>query len=298
MPYHLSGGTSFFARNEVKDIMSYLRLVLNENDDNAFLRIANVPRRKLGTSTLEALGQFAKREHCSLSTASGRIGGDALPEASLRRLREFRDWAAATRRRCAADSGIGAVRQLIKDIDYAGWLDQISSSEEVARRRMANVDFLLDSLQRLMSQEKVPLEEAISRLVLRDLLEQQEEEKAGPDSVQLLTLHAAKGLEFPHVYIIGMEENLLPHRASVDEGNIEEERRLAYVGITRARETLTMSLARKRRQFGNTVNCEPSRFIDELPADDLRWQGGEEDDEQANLERGLETLAALRDILG
>ena len=163
---------------------------------------------------------------------------------------------------------------------------------------MANVDFLLDSLQRLMSQEKVPLEEAISRLVLRDLLEQQEEEKAGPDSVQLLTLHAAKGLEFPHVYIIGMEENLLPHRASVDEGNIEEERRLAYVGITRARETLTMSLARKRRQFGNTVNCEPSRFIDELPADDLRWQGGEEDDEQANLERGLETLAALRDMLG
>ncbi len=139
---------------------------------------------------------------------------------------------------------------------------------------------------------------AISRLVLRDLLEQQEEEKAGPDSVQLLTLHAAKGLEFPHVYIIGMEENLLPHRASIETGSIEEERRLAYVGITRAQQTLTMSLANQRRQFGDTVDCQPSRFLDELPADALQWQGGAEDDEEANRQRGRETLAALKAMLG
>jgi ATP-dependent DNA helicase Rep len=298
VPYQMSGGTSFFARNEIKDIMAYLRLVVNEHDDNAFLRIANVPRRKLGASTLEALGQFAKGRQLSLNAAAGQVGSDQMPEASLRRLREFRDWAAATRRRCETASGIGAVRQMIDDIDYAGWLDQISSTEDVSRRRMANVDFLLDSLQRLMSQENVALEEAISRLVLRDLLEQQEEEKAGPDSVQLLTLHAAKGLEFPHVYIIGMEENLLPHRASIEAGSIEEERRLAYVGITRARETLTMSLAGKRRQFGDTIDCQPSRFLDELPADDLEWQGGPEADEEANRQRGLETLAALKAMLG
>ncbi len=298
VPYQMSGGTSFFARNEIKDIMAYLRLVVNEHDDNAFLRIANVPRRKLGASTLEALGHFAKGQQLSLNTAAGRVGSDQLPEASLRRLREFHGWAAATRRRCESAAGIGAVRQMIDDIDYAGWLDQISSTEDVARRRMANVDFLLDSLQRLMSQEHVALEEAISRLVLRDLLEQQEEEKAGPDSVQLLTLHAAKGLEFPHVYIIGMEEKLLPHRASIEAGSVEEERRLAYVGITRARETLTMSLAAKRRQFGDTVDCQPSRFLDELPADDLEWQGGTEDDEEANRKRGQETLAALKAMLG
>jgi ATP-dependent DNA helicase Rep len=149
-----------------------------------------------------------------------------------------------------------------------------------------------------MSSEQVPLDEAISRLVLRDLLEQQDEEHTGPDSVQLMTLHAAKGLEFPHVYIVGMEENLLPHRVSVEQDNIAEERRLAYVGITRARQTLTMSLAMKRRQFGESVNCEPSRFIAELPQDDLQWQGGDADTAEANEERGKETLAGLKNLFG
>jgi ATP-dependent DNA helicase Rep len=296
VPYHLSGGTSFFARNEVKDIMAYLRLILNENDDNAFLRIANVPRRKLGASTLEALGNFANGQHCSLSQACTRIAADNIPEAGLKRLREFRSWMGAARTRCQSDSGVAGIRQMIRDMDYEDWLLQLSSSEDVAERRMANVNFLVDSLQRVMSSEQVPLDEAISRLVLRDLLEQQDEEDSGPDSVQLMTLHAAKGLEFPHVYIIGMEENLLPHRVSIEEENIAEERRLAYVGITRARETLAMTLAMKRRQFGETINCEPSRFIAELPQDDLQWQGGGADTEEANEERGQETLAGLKNL--
>ena len=111
-----------------------------------------------------------------------------------------------------------------------------------------------------------------------------------------MTLHASKGLEYPHVYIIGMEEKLLPHRVSIDEGNIEEERRLAYVGITRARQTLTMTMALKRRQFGETINCEASRFIDELPQDDLQWQGGGAETREANEERGQETLAGLKGL--
>ncbi len=142
------------------------------------------------------------------------------------------------------------------------------------------------------------LAEAIARLVLRDLMEQQDEEEKGPDSVQLMTLHASKGLEFPHVFIIGMEEKLLPHRASIEDGNIEEERRLAYVAITRARETLALTMASKRRQFGETINCDPSRFIEELPAEDLQWQGADVNDEQANEERGQETLAGLMDLFG
>ena len=297
VPYHLSGGTSFFARNEVKDIMAYLRLILNENDDNAFLRIANVPRRKLGASTLEALGNFANARHCSLSQACARIGSEQIPEAGLRRLREFRSWMEGVRRQCQG-AGIAGVRQMIRDIDYEGWLNQLSSSEDVAERRMSNVHFLVDGLQRVMADEQAGLDEAISRLVLRDLMEQQDEEEKGPDSVQLMTLHASKGLEFPHVFIIGMEENLLPHRVSVEEDNIAEERRLAYVGITRAQQTLSMTLARKRRQFGDTINCEPSRFIDELPQDDLQWQGGGADSPQANEERGQETLAGLKDLFG
>ncbi len=296
VPYHLSGGTSFFARNEVKDIMAYLRLILNENDDNAFLRIANVPRRKLGASTLEALGNFANAQHCSLSQACNRIGAEHIPEAGLKRLREFRSWMGTIRGQCQGDSGVAGIRQMIREMDYEGWLLQLSSGEDVAERRMANVHFLVDSLQRVMSSEQVPLDEAISRLVLRDLLEQQDEEDTGPDSVQLMTLHAAKGLEFPHVYIIGMEERLLPHRVSIEEDNISEERRLAYVGITRAQQTLALTLALKRRQFGETVNCEPSRFIAELPQDDLQWQGGGADSGEANEERGQETLAGLKNL--
>ncbi|MEM1112960.1 MAG: UvrD-helicase domain-containing protein [Pseudomonadota bacterium] len=296
VPYQMSGGTSFFARNEVKDVMAYLRLLINENDDNAFLRIANVPRRKLGAATLEALGQFANSQHCSLNQAISRLSDGQLPEAGLRRLCEFSQWLGTSRQRCQGERSVSGIRQLLRDIDYEGWLNQISSSEDVAERRMGNVHFLLDSLQRVMTEDAVGLDEAISRLVLRDLMEQQEEENAQPDSVQLMTLHASKGLEFPHVFIMGMEENLLPHRASIEEDGIAEERRLAYVGITRAQQTLAMTLARKRRQFGELIDCEPSRFIDELPADDLQWQGGDAADEAANETRGQETLAGLKDL--
>ncbi|NQX87820.1 MAG: ATP-binding domain-containing protein, partial [Halioglobus sp.] len=296
VPYHLSGGTSFFARNEVKDIMAYLRLILNEHDDNAFLRIANVPRRKLGTSTLEALGNFALTQRISLNLACQHLRAGNVSAGSLTRLREFQAWMDAVRHRCRSGDGIAALRQMVHDIDYAGWLEQISSSDEVAERRMGNVHFLIDSLQKVVTNEQVALDEAISRLVLRDLLEQADEEARGPDRVQLMTLHAAKGLEFPHVYIIGMEEKLLPHRVSVDEGNIEEERRLAYVGITRAQETLCMTMAQRRRRFGETVDCEASRFLEELPADDLQWQGNGEDSAEANTARGQATLAGLKDL--
>ncbi len=298
VPYHLSGGTSFFARNEVKDIMAYLRLLMNENDDNAFLRIANVPRRKLGASTLEALGHFANEQGCSLGRACARVGPDRIPEPGLKRLRAFQDWLDTMRRLCLGDSGVSGIRRMINDMDYEGWLNQISSSEEVAGRRMGNVHFLVDGLHRVMTGEQVDLQEAISRLVLRDLLEQQEEEAAGPDSVQLMTLHASKGLEFPHVFLVGMEENLLPHRVSIDQGDVEEERRLAYVGITRARETLALTMAGRRRQFGDSVECQPSRFIEELPADDLQWQGGGDESPESNEVRGQETLAGLKSLFG
>ena len=295
VPYQMSGGQSFFARNEVKDIMSYLRLLLNPDDDNAFLRIANVPRRKLGPGTLEALGNYANASGLSLARAAAGVGGE-LPEAGRAHLRRFTDWLDQARARCFGGDAIGGIRQMIRDIEYRDWLDSISSSEEVAERRMANVEFLVDSLQRVMQQEAIDLTEAIARLVLRDLMEQQEEEKQAGDSVQLMTLHAAKGLEFPHVFIIGMEENLLPHRNSIDDGNIAEERRLAYVGITRARQTLTLCYAAKRRQFGEAVDCEPSRFIDELPQSDLAFQGAEEDANQSR-QRANETLAGLKDLL-
>ena len=142
------------------------------------------------------------------------------------------------------------------------------------------------------------IENAIAKLILRDILDREEEESAD-DKVQLMTLHAAKGLEFLHVFMIGMEEEILPHRNSVEGGQIEEERRLAYVGITRAQRTLTMTGARQRTQFGDTSNTTPSRFIDELPQEDLiRIGGNAESSQEDNRLKGEESLAALKSLFG
>ncbi len=296
VPYQLSGGTSFFSRNEIKDVMAYLRLLINPGDDNAFLRVANTPRRKIGTGSLEALSHFATASHRPLSIACQHISSSDVGQAVATRLHEFGTWLARTSRHCHGATDTQGVRQMLQDIDYRGWLDKISSSDEVASRRWNNVEFLLDSLHQEMSRHQVDLQEAVARLMLRDLMEQQEEDDAAEHRVQLMTLHASKGLEFPHVFIIGAEENALPHRNSIEQGTIEEERRLAYVGITRARQTLTLTTARKRRQFGEQIKCTPSRFLDELPAEDVTVQGLGEDDEAATQARAKETLSSLKSL--
>jgi ATP-dependent DNA helicase Rep len=306
VPYRLSGGTSFFSRNEIKDVMGYLRLLINPDDDNAFLRIVNVPRRKLGASTLETLGHYATERGISLHAASTELGvASQLPEAAHARLQEFIQWLAATRRRVEGDDAIAAVKQMLQDIDYQGWLLQNSSTPSVAERRFANVMTLVDSLQRSIERDAEGgqdenndsgIEAAITKLILRDLLERQAEDDDSADNVQLMTLHAAKGLEFPHVYMIGVEEEILPHRNSIEDGNIEEERRLCYVGITRARKTLTLSFCAKRKQYGEMQSCEPSRFLDEIPADDVIWEGRDAPDPEQVKTRARETIAGLRNL--
>jgi ATP-dependent DNA helicase Rep len=307
VPYKLSGGTSFFARNEIKDVMAYLRLLINPDDDNAFLRIVNVPRRKLGASTLETLGHYATERGISMHAASTEIGvASQLPDASCARLQEFIHWLESIRRRLEGDDAIDAIRAMVDDIDYLGWLQQNSSSPSVAERRFANVQTLIDSLQKSIERDDEKkdanmnndsgIEAAITRLILRDMLERQAEDEE-TDSVQLMTLHAAKGLEFPHVYMVGVEEELLPHRNSIEDGNIEEERRLCYVGITRARKTLTMTFCARRKQYGEMQSCEPSRFLDELPGEDIVWEGRDAPDPEQTKTRARETLAGLRSLL-
>jgi ATP-dependent DNA helicase Rep len=301
IPYKLSGGTSFFSRNEIKDIMAYLRLIINPGDDNAFLRIVNVPRRKIGTSTLENLGRYATEREISMYDACDEFGlAQRLPEAALLRLREFTSWLGNLRRKCYEGDPIESIRQLCSDIDYLDWLIQNSSSIAIAERRMANVHILISSLEKSLKDDESDnaIEGAITRLVLRDLMERQEDEKESDDQVQLMTLHAAKGLEFPHVFMIGLEEGILPHQNSIDDGMVEEERRLCYVGITRAQRTLTMSYCAKRKSFGEFTSCEPSRFLAELPQEDLEWEGRGDADPVQNQKRGGETLASLRDMLG
>jgi len=307
VPYRLSGGTSFFARNEIKDVMAYLRLLINPDDDNAFLRIINVPRRKLGASTLEALGHYATERGISLHAASTELGiASQLPEAAHTRLQEFMHWLESIRRRLQGDDALEGIRAMLKDIDYEGWLLLNSSSPSVAERRFANVLTLVESLQKSIERDDDKsdenlnndsgIEAAITKLILRDLLERQEQDDENADSVQLMTLHAAKGLEFPHVYMIGVEEEMLPHRNSIEDGNIEEERRLCYVGITRARKTLALTFCAKRKQYGEMQSCEPSRFLDELPSEDVIWEGRDAPDPEQSKSRARDTLAGLRNL--
>ncbi len=302
IPYKISGGTSFFSRAEVKDIMSYLKVLINPDDDNAFLRIINLPRREIGPGTLEKLSHYAGERQVSLFAACAEVGlGEWLPAKSLDKLRQFGDWMQRSYERCYREDPIATVKQMIRDIDYEGWLYQSSGSELQAERRMANVWFLVESLERTLERlqeedDDAGIDSAVARLLLIDMLERQEEEDDS-DRVQLMTLHASKGLEFPHVFLMGMEEELLPHRNSIEDDFVEEERRLAYVGITRARQSLTMTLAKQRKQFGEVVDTCPSRFLEELPEEDLEWEGRDGSSPEANAARGRATLSGLKDLL-
>ena len=301
IPYRLSGGTSFFARQEVKDVMSYLRLLVNPDDDNAFLRVINVPRREIGSTTLEKLGNYAGSRDRSMYAAADEIGlGEHLDARFTERLGRFKRWMDGVRKNCAGEDPIGALRSMVMDIDYENWIRQNASSDKVADFRMGNVWFLLDALKNILEKDEdgqMTIEDAIAKLVLRDMLERQQEEEEGADGVQMMTLHASKGLEFPYVFIMGMEEEILPHRSSIEADTIEEERRLAYVGITRARQTLAFTSATRRKQYGELIDCTPSRFLDELPPEDLQWEGLEEAPQEQKAARGNDALAAMRAML-
>lgn len=304
IPYQITGGTSFFARREIRDLMAYMKLLINPDDDSAFLRAINLPRRGIGPAILEGLGAYAERAGCSLFAACGHLGlTEALNEGQVDKLREFHDWMSDVAEKMARDGGIRVLREFIDDMGYQAWLEQNAKSPPSAERAVANLEVLLTSIENSMKRERDEggegqLETAINRLLLRDILEQQEEQEAS-NRVQLMTLHAAKGLEFPHVYIMGMEEELLPHRNSIETDSIEEERRLAYVGITRAQRQLTFTLAAKRKQYGDMSETRPSRFLEELPADLISWEGRRQDhDPEKEQAKGNSTLAGLRDLLG
>jgi len=301
IPYRISGGTSFFAKSEIKDAMAYLRLLTNPDDDTAFLRVVNVPRREIGPRTLEQLTGYARQRGLSLTRALGEMGADAHIQArSLEKLRRFADFLSRTCERLEREDSLPVIRQMFTDIEYQEWLQQNASSTKQAQRQMDNVWYLLDSLEQMNRNEddegEQTLEDAVSRLVLRDIMERQEEEDDS-DKVQLMTLHASKGLEFPHVFVMGLEEELLPHRSSIEQDSIEEERRLMYVGITRAQRTLTLTYAAQRKQYGDVIETIPSRFIDEMPDDHIRHEGIVKPDKETNQRRGRATLSALMDDL-
>ncbi len=302
IPYKLSGGQSFFARAEIKDVMSYLRLIINPEDDSAFLRIINTPKRAIGPVTLEKLGLFAQETHQSLLAAAGdqRLSL-SLPKKATSQLLEFYEFLDGfTRNLLEDDEPVPIIRQMMNEAGYIDYIKEQAATPAQEKTKLDNIEVLYSSIQSLINRaedvDDKNIESVIRKMVLLDMLEQQQEEQ-DTDKVNLMTLHAAKGLEFPYVYMIGLEEEILPHKNSIAAETVEEERRLMYVGITRARQGLTMTLAEQRKAGGQMKQMTPSRFLDELPQDDLDWLGRKKKisnvDPKLQAQHYLENLRAL-----
>lgn len=302
IPYKISGGTSFFSRLEIKDMMAYLRLLVNQDDDAAFLRIVNTPKREIGAVTLEKLGSLANEKHISLFEAifDFELIQRVTPKA-YNALQAFGRWIVELSDELVRSEPERAVRSMLAQIHYEEYLYEQAVSPKAAEMQSKNVATLFDWVNDMLGgdefNEPMTLNQVVTRLTLRDMLERGEEDDES-DQVQLMTLHASKGLEFPHVFLIGMEEGILPHQTSIDEDNVEEERRLAYVGITRAQRTLRFTLCKERRQFGELLKPEPSRFLLELPQDDLQWERDKPPmTEEQKQEKAVANIANLRAML-
>ena len=301
IPYQVTGGKAFFDRREIKDIMAYLRLLTNPDDDQALLRIINVPRREIGAASVRALAGYATARKRSLDIAMRELGMlEALGQRARMRIQDFIELISELRQQAVHDDAMSLCQTLVTKLDYAAWLEESCSSPKQAEAALDNVMELISWIGNLQKErDDKSLAAVVAHLSLMSFLENDEEQKQ-QDAVQLMTIHAAKGLEFDNVYLVGFEEDSLPHHQSQDADGIEEERRLAYVGITRAATTLTLSYAKTRQKFGELQHCEPSRFLYELPEADL--EGAEHTlsklSENEKHQRGLDAFADLNALLG
>lgn len=274
IPYTMSGGTSFFERKEIKDIISYLRVIANHDDDINLLRIINVPRRGIGRAAIQVINDEAEKLGSTLWTAINSLVQDEESGASenlKEDLQDFVNLIESSRQKMLSGRGLSKkVREMAEEINYKDYLiTEYSKSEKAVRFKLKNIELLLEMMERWeIDPDNInpSLFNYLNRITLMSRDNGDDENDKG--KVNLMTIHASKGLEFPVVFIAGAEEGLIPHQRSVDEngGNVEEERRLFYVAITRAREKLLISSCQKRRKMQAIVQCEPSRFLDEIPA--------------------------------
>jgi DNA helicase II / ATP-dependent DNA helicase PcrA len=268
MPYRIYGGLRFFERQEIKDALAYLRLLHNRDDDTGFERVVNVPARGIGTTTVEKLRDYARSHKLSL-WAAARAGGDAVLGRSAARVREF---IALIESIATETRELPLSKTTERVIERSGLRDHYQKEKsEQAEARIENLDELISAARSFELSAEPPAEgepavDPLTSFLTHAALEAGERQ-AGPgeDCVQLMTLHAAKGLEFPVVFMVGMENGLFPHARATDEGNLEEERRLCYVGITRARRRLYLSYAELRRLHGVEQISAPSQFLREIP---------------------------------
>jgi ATP-dependent DNA helicase Rep len=338
IPYTISGGQSFFEKPEVRDILAYLRLIANDDDDPAFIRAVTTPRRGVGQATLQALGQLAAENHVSLFAALYEIDDTRVPSRQLASLRVFGDLIQGFQRRAgraqpasrasglrgadlfggadglrpeggaapvdqpAAEPAPALLDELLGAIQYEHHLFD-TLDDRAAQGRWQNVLELVGWLKRKAEEDDLDLIELTQHVALVTLLQRSDDDE--PDAVKLSTLHASKGLEYPHVYLVGVEEGLLPHTGRDEEDadpaqaaealaqRIQEERRLMYVGITRAQRSLHLSWCRKRRRARDDVVREISRFIAEMGLDEPR----EEEDPATRALTPGERLGLLKSLL-
>ncbi len=294
IPYQLSGGSSFFDKAEIKDVIAYLRLLANSDDDPAFIRAVTAPKKGVGTQTLEKLGSYAAQRHQSLFAAAFEAGAEALLGAKqYHSLMEFCQFINSLQFRAGREPAAAVIEDLLKAIGYEAHLFD-SEDAKAAQSKWNNVQEFAAWLSKKGEEEGKGIIDLTQTIALLNILENREGKEL--DVVRLSTLHAAKGLEYPHVFLVGVEEGILPHRECVDGGPVEEERRLMYVGITRAQKSLALSYCLKRKRGREWQACEPSRFIAELAQDDLRVSGRESAPEVQKSE-GTARLAQLKAML-
>jgi superfamily I DNA/RNA helicase len=298
--YHLIGGQSFFDRREVRDLIAYLKVMLNPHDDVNLLRIANVPARGLSDVTMERLLAASQERHCSVFAAMMNAAAvAALPARARESVAEFVRWVEAARAALyAEDRPVASLcqwaDQLLTQCGYYAELRRTEKDAEAGENRVRNLKDLLASLDDAAPHAPAPADRLLT--FLEDIAldrEQEEDKESAGDAVTLITMHSCKGLEYPHVYVVGLEDGLLPHSRSKVEGTLDEERRLFYVAITRAQETLTLSHCAARKKYGQLVPCHPSPFLNELPAEYLELASARAR-QPVSGETGKAMFAALR----
>ncbi len=296
IPYVVIGGVSFYERREVKDVLAYLRLVLNPDDDAAFRRVLNVPARGLGERTLAELERLATERGVALHGALGAAVDEALlPARATQGLGRFRELLLSLRADAARLTLKGLLERTLAVTGYAAALAEENSQD--AEARLENLAELLQAALEFETRREAELEGEtpegrMGAFLDRMALLSDVDKSKGDAPVVLLTLHSAKGLEFDSVFLVGIEEGLLPHsRSLLDDDGIEEERRLCYVGMTRARERLVLTWAMSRGVFGQRRLQERSRFLDELPAQLLEATGSQGFDRHVRLRDDVRRFA-------
>ncbi|MBB6478739.1 ATP-dependent helicase [Spirochaeta isovalerica] len=289
IPYTMSGGTSFFERREIRDIISYLKIINNPDDDINVLRAINVPRRGIGKKTLETLINLSQAKRCSLYSAITSVvySSDAPVSDSIKgNLADFVELIDSYTNAFEEGQDLaGTAMELVEEIDYWAYLlQEHQKNDKVAKWKYDNVTMFIDFFRRW---EKNPdnLDPSLSKWINRiTLVTRDENQEDDSGKVNLMTIHASKGLEFDHVFLAGVEEDIMPHARSVaeSEANIEEERRLFYVAITRARKSLFITYCRKRKQLRDIIEPKPSRFLEEIPSDLMEQMESEKEIENAD----------------